>query len=55
VLGVAPDEHPSQCLVRLQCGQATLLSRITARSAHHLRLEAGRAVWAQLKSVALVE
>jgi molybdate transport system ATP-binding protein len=55
VLGVAPDEHPSQCLVRLQCGQATLLSRITARSAHHLSLEPGRAVWAQLKSVALVE
>ena len=55
VLGIAPDVHPSQCVVRLQCGQATVLSRITARSAHQLGLQAGLAVWAQLKSVALVE
>lgn len=55
VLSITPDAHPSQCLVRLQCGQATLLARITARSAHQLGLQAAAAVWAQLKSVALVE
>jgi molybdate transport system ATP-binding protein len=55
VLSVTSDAHPSQCLVRLQCGGATLLARITARSANQLALQEGLKVWAQLKSVALVE
>jgi molybdate transport system ATP-binding protein len=55
VLSVTADAHPSQCLVRLQCGESTILARITARSAHQLALQEGAAVWAQLKSVALVE
>ena len=55
VLSVTADAHPSQCLVRLQCGESTLLARITARSAHQLDLQEGCAVWAQLKSVALVD
>lgn len=55
VLSVTADAHPSQCLVRLQCGGAVLLARITARSAHQLALQEGISVWAQLKSVALVE
>ena len=55
VIDVAPDAHPSQCMVRLQCGASVLLARITARSAHALGLQAGTEVWAQLKSVALVE
>jgi molybdate transport system ATP-binding protein len=55
VLGISADAHPSQCLVRLQCGGATLLARITARSANQLALQEGLKVWAQLKSVALVE
>jgi molybdate transport system ATP-binding protein len=55
VLSITADAHPSQCLVRLQCGGATLLARITARSANQLALQEGNAVWAQLKSVALVE
>jgi molybdate transport system ATP-binding protein len=42
-------------MVRLQCGETVLLARITARSAHALGLRAGLEVWAQLKSVALVE
>ncbi len=55
ILGITPDAHPSQCMVRLQCGDATLLARITSRSAHQLGLQPGMTVWAQLKSVALVE
>jgi molybdate transport system ATP-binding protein len=55
VQSVAPDAHPSQVLVRLRCGTATLLARVTARSAAQLELAAGRAVWALVKSVALVE
>jgi molybdate transport system ATP-binding protein len=51
---VAPDAHPSQVLVRLRCGQALLLARITARAAHALTLAPGQRAWAQVKSVALV-
>ncbi len=52
---ITPDAHASQVLVRLRCGSAILLARVTARSAAQLELAAGRAVWALVKSVALVE
>jgi len=55
VAAIAPDTHASQVLVQLACGESTLLSRITARSAHALGLVPGATVWAQVKSVALVE
>ncbi len=54
VVNISADAHPSQCLVRLRCGSAIVLARITARSAHQLGLMPGQAVWAQLKSVALL-
>jgi molybdate transport system ATP-binding protein len=52
---VGPGAHPSQALVRLICGEAALLARITARAADTLRLAPGMPVWAQVKSAALVE
>ena len=52
---VVPDAHPSQVLVRLACEESVLLARITARAADALGLVAGQPVWAQVKSVALVE
>lgn len=52
---IAADAHPSQALVRVTCGGAMLLSRITARAVDTLGLAPGQAVWAQVKSVALVE
>jgi molybdate transport system ATP-binding protein len=55
VRAVAPDAHPSQVLVQLACGESILLSRITARAADALGLQPGKRVWAQVKSVALVE
>ena len=54
VKAVAPDQHPSQQLVQLQCGDAVLLARVTARAVHALQLQVGSAVWAQVKSAALV-
>ena len=54
VQALAPDTHPSQMRVQLACGQTTLLARVTARAAHTLGLAPGKAVWAQVKSVALV-
>jgi molybdate transport system ATP-binding protein len=55
VESIKPDAHPSQMLVQLRCGGASLLARVTARSAAQLELAAGRTVWALVKSVALVE
>ena len=55
VRAVAADAHPSQALVQLACGESILLSRITARAVDALGLQPGTAVWAQVKSVALVE
>jgi molybdate transport system ATP-binding protein len=51
---IAPDVHPSQVLVRVRCGEALLLARITRRACESLSLQAGVAVWVQVKSVALV-
>jgi molybdate transport system ATP-binding protein len=51
---IAADTHPSQVMVRLRCGESVLLARITARAADALSLASGQAVWAQVKSVALV-
>ncbi|WP_427915404.1 molybdenum ABC transporter ATP-binding protein [Ramlibacter sp. MMS24-I3-19] len=46
--------HPSQVHVQLACGASALLARITARAADALELVPGCAVWAQVKSAALV-
>ena len=54
VRAVAAGAHPSQALVQLACGPTLLLARITARAVHDLGLAEGRAVWAQVKSAALV-
>jgi molybdate transport system ATP-binding protein len=50
---IAPDPHPSQALVRLRCGEAHVLARVTRRAVHELGLATGQRVWAQVKSVAL--
>ncbi len=56
VESAAPDAHPSQMLVRVRVGAATLLvARITARSFDSLALQPGQPVWLQLKSVALLQ
>jgi molybdate transport system ATP-binding protein len=59
---IGEDTHPSQVLVRLRTGVdtatgtcATLLARVTRRSAHALALAPGKAVWAMVKSVALLD
>jgi len=55
VEALGPGEHPAQLLVRLRAGAAPLVARITRRSAHALQIAPGRALWAQVKSVALME
>jgi molybdate transport system ATP-binding protein len=55
VLWIQSDAHPSQSLVRLQTHGLPLWAKVTTRAVHTLGLQAGQHVWAQLKSVALVE
>jgi molybdate transport system ATP-binding protein len=49
------DAHPSQTLARLRCGESMLLARLTSRAVDALALAPGQSVWAQVKSVALIE
>ena len=55
VEALADDEHPALSLVRVRVDGAPLLARLTRRSAHQLGLAPGVPVWAQLKTVALME
>lgn len=48
------DPDPAMVLVELQADACNLLARITQRSFNHLSLSVGRQVWAQIKSVAIV-
>jgi len=51
----ASDAHASQALVRVACGASVLLARVTQRAVFDLQLRVGLPVWAQVKSVALIE
>ena len=55
ILETSPDRDPSQLLITCDAGGQRLLSRITRRSAHNLEIEPGKAVYAQVKSVALMK
>ncbi len=55
VEAIVDDAHPALVLVRVRVGQSVLVARLTRRSAHALELTPGQAVWAQVKTVALVE
>jgi molybdate transport system ATP-binding protein len=55
VLAIGSDTHASQTLIQLLCGQSILLARVTSRAVDELQLAPGMQVWAQVKSVALVE
>jgi molybdate transport system ATP-binding protein len=52
---IADDEHPSLALVRVRVGSSPVVARLTRRSAFALELQVGMPVWAQVKTVALME
>jgi molybdate transport system ATP-binding protein len=54
VQAIAPAGHPSQVLVRLDCGGSPLLARITGRAADALALAPGVPVWGLVKAAGLV-
>ena len=51
---MADDSHPALSLTRLTLGASPLLARLTRRSAAELGLAPGKAVWVQIKAVALI-
>jgi molybdate transport system ATP-binding protein len=55
VEAIADDDHPALALVRVRVGGAPLVARLTHRSVAGLALEVGMPVWAQVKTVAMME
>ncbi|WP_228151615.1 molybdenum ABC transporter ATP-binding protein [Pseudazoarcus pumilus] len=55
VVEIVPADGPAYVLIRLDAAGVPLLARITRRSADRLGLAPGGAVWAQIKSAALLE
>ena len=55
VEAIADDEHPALALVRVRVGASAVVARLTRRSAHALALAPGLPVWAQVKTVALLQ
>ncbi len=51
---IADDNHPALVLVRVHVGEAPIVARLTKRSASTLGLVPGKAVWVQIKAVALI-
>ncbi|TAH44054.1 MAG: molybdenum ABC transporter ATP-binding protein [Betaproteobacteria bacterium] len=54
VIGVGAADTPAHVLVRVDMQGTPLLARITRRSCEQLGIAAGRPMWAQIKSVALL-
>lgn len=54
VLGFHHDYDSAMVLVELELQGCCLMARITRRSSAHLQLQVGDEVWAQIKSVALI-
>jgi molybdate transport system ATP-binding protein len=55
VLDVTAERDPAQCLVRIAVGGRPLLARITQRSVAQLSIAPGLELYAQVKSVALMD
>ncbi len=52
---ISDDAHPGLALVRVRIGESPLLARLTKRSVAALNLASGNSIWAQVKSVAVIE
>lgn len=54
VTAIADADTPAHCLVQLDAGGTPLIARITRRSLDQLGVARGKAMWAQIKAVALL-
>tara|TARA_B100000745_G_C20154332_1_gene395611 strand:+ start:6010 stop:7143 length:1134 start_codon:yes stop_codon:yes gene_type:complete len=55
IVQIANDQSPASSLIKIAVGQQSLIAKLTQRSVAQLGLEEGKKVWAQIKSVALIE
>lgn len=55
VKAISVGGHPAARLAQIEIGGTLLLARLTARSVHALDLGPGKPVWAQIKSVAVLD
>ncbi|MGB0467643.1 MAG: molybdenum ABC transporter ATP-binding protein [Pontibacterium sp.] len=55
VAEIAESGRPGVSLVRVIVGDVSLIARLTSRSVHALALSVDKAVWVQVKSVAVLE
>ncbi|PLC50762.1 molybdenum ABC transporter ATP-binding protein [Pollutimonas subterranea] len=51
---VVQDSHPSQNIVRIKCGNAIILARVTRKAVDGLGVQSGAPIWVQVKAVAVV-
>lgn len=54
VLEVAEHSNKAMALVKLNVGNDVVVARVTKRSVSYLDIKAGRQIWAQIKSAAIV-
>jgi molybdate transport system ATP-binding protein len=54
VMEVVEEAHPALALVKLQVGPSAIVARLTRRSACGLELKPGKAVFVQIKAVAVI-
>ncbi len=54
IIAIAADQNPAYDLVQINCGGSMLLARVTRKSVAMLQLRPGLAVWALVKSAAVV-
>lgn len=52
---IAPDQDPAMSLIRLKLGDSHIIAKLTRKSVHELSLRVGSEVWAQIKSVAILQ
>lgn len=52
---VQQDRHPGSVLAKIDIGNKHIVARISAKSAHELAITPGANVWAQIKSVAVIQ
>ncbi|MGR9044644.1 MAG: molybdenum ABC transporter ATP-binding protein [Gammaproteobacteria bacterium] len=55
VCELGAGDHSAVKMAKVKVGESYLLCRLTDRSVHMLELSVGKSVWAQIKSVAIIE
>jgi len=55
IVAINRDKDDAYCLVKLQLNDCFIVAQLTRKSVDHLQLKSGLKVWAQIKSVAIID